>query len=37
MGWNRVLFNSNKAGFGHEGLAAYAVAYENAAKVSFKD
>ncbi len=37
MGWDRVLFNSNKAGFGHEVLAVSAVAYENPAKVSFKD
>jgi hypothetical protein len=37
MGWAPVLFNSSKAGFGHERLAVSAVAYENAAKVSFKD
>jgi hypothetical protein len=37
MGWDRVLFNSNKAAFGHEGLAVSAVAYENAAEVSLKD
>jgi hypothetical protein len=34
MGWTPVLFNTNKAGFGHERLA---VSAENAAKVSFKD
>jgi hypothetical protein len=37
MGGLPVLFNSNKAAFGHERLAVSAVAYENAAKVSFKN